>query len=338
MGMEIDFPGLEKGASVLSEKKLASAFIVTAVLVTLLGPLGISSIGAESTFRALPMDSLEMEAAWFERRVERSEPLSHEEGFRLLTMARSYLAFGLFDVSERWFLRLGQGDVDGFYEEPVFNGLLSCALGRGDWERAEELLSVDSSRIVELDENSVLRLIRHMVDEERHGAALGMINGICLDHRERATSNLVLYKGLLLRSMDRLVDASFHYEALLNAMKMPGSLHPSVVAVEHEIRQGAADCAFLLNDRLRARRHYRSLSTCVHTEQRNWARFQLAQLDMLDNGYEEAAEVFASLGPDSIPEPMSAWAVYLCEHASTMKIHAEMLPDNRPKVEMDEEN
>ncbi len=320
----------------MSEKKLASAFIIAAVMVTLLGPLGIHNSDADA-FRSLPIDSLEMEAAWFEKRIEGAEPLSHEEGFRLLTMARSYLALGLFDIAESWFLRLAAGDADGFYEEPVFNGLLQSALGRGDWTRAEELLGVDSAKIAELDEHAVLRMIRHMVDEGRNLQALDLLDGICLDNRESAFANLVLYKGLLLRSMDRLEDASFHYEALLNGMKSPGMLHPSVHAEEHQILQGAADSAFLLNDRLRARRHYGELSRSVHTELRNWAKFQLAQLDMLDNGYEQAAEVFASMGPDSIPDPMNAWAIYLREHTETMKVHSELLPDNRPNVEVEEE-
>jgi len=51
---------------------------------------------------------------------------------------------------------------------------------------------------------------------------------------------------------------------------------------------------------------------------------------MLDNGDEAAETVFTDIGPDSLWEPASNWAVYLREHASTMKKYRSLLPDNRP--------
>jgi len=334
--MEIDFPAREKGESVLSEKQTDRVIRIAILLAILLGgPLKPAAV----PFRALPMDSLESEAAFFQSRLAASEktlapkPLSVEDRFRLLTLARSYQAQGLYEISESWFRKLGEYDPGHDYEDAVFNGMLQCALCRGDWDRAERMLGLDNRRGIELDESSVLRLVGHLKSEKRRARALEILDGIFAEPALNGTARLMLAKGTLLRESGRLQEAADFYENILNRMKVADSVHTTILAREDEIRRAAADCAFLLNDRLHARSYYALLEGSSRSDIRNWARFQLAQLDMLDNGYRQAESVFASFGPDSLSSSMSAWAVYLREHARKMQSFVDLLPDNRPPGE-----
>jgi len=290
-----------------------------------------STIGG---YRALPLSVLEEESSRLGDllKADPSRELAGVELFKLLTLARSYLAYGLYKEAEGWFIQLSAADREGLYEEPIFNGLLLSAIGQGDWPRAEELISMEGRPSMEIDNAAFMRLLRHMADQGQQLAALELIDGLSMRDESRLTLSVLAYKGFLLREMGLLSEASDFYESMLERLSEPDALHPSVAAGEDLFLLGAADTAFLMNERIRARLRYGELFWSEDVENRNWARFQLAQLDMLDNGYEAAEAAFARIGPDSLWDPASSWAVFLREHTSAMKTYSEVLRDNRPPL------
>ncbi len=240
--------------------------------------------------------------------------------YRTVAVARGYLQLGLYEQADTWYERLSNLDGEGLFSEAVFHGRLSVAAGKGDLDRVHSLLSEQREGIAEPDGELLIRVLDQFADGGHWDRVETLIAG-CQEQYfgEKPPAMILLLKGRSLRRQGRLAEAVFHFESLLNDLKVPSALHPSLLEQKDRIVQAAADCSFLLNDRMRARQLYRELLASKDPGYMAWGRFQLAQLDMLANEYEQAEEAFRIVSADTLGLRIGDWAGVLAEHCAAMK-------------------
>ncbi|MDP6418813.1 MAG: hypothetical protein QF492_03815 [Candidatus Krumholzibacteria bacterium] len=257
-----------------------------------------------------------------------SEDASMEDLYALLAISRSYSELQLFKEAGEWFTHLENQDRESLFSSAVSNGRLACALGLREDDQVKKILL--SGHEADLDDELIGESLALLFERDQQKVCLDILDIYSRKDVKTQGPAYLLQRGRILRNSGHLAEASFHYESLLNALKVPGSLAKGVAAHTDDFLQGAADCAFLMNERLRARRHYGDLLG-INSTHHAWARFQLAQLDMLDNGYGKAESAFESLEPEELNKETHDWASLLQKHSGSLKVYDKELPDHSPR-------
>lgn len=251
--------------------------------------------------------------------------------YRAVTVARGYLQLGLYEEASDWYERLAAVDREGLFADAVFHGRLSVAAGTNDLDQLNELIRNQNGAIEDPDLDLLYGVCQQIAGGGDYAQVISMIESTRDLFGEKPPANILLLEGRALRREGRLVESVYHFERLLNALKVPSSVHPSLVEQKARLIQSAADCSFLMNDRLRARQLYRELLKDEDPVYRAWGRFQLAQLDMLANDYEGAQHGFMQVSADSLDLRIEDWAQTLADHCRVMRNHERFYVDTSPK-------
>jgi tetratricopeptide (TPR) repeat protein len=251
--------------------------------------------------------------------------------FRTLAVARGYLQLGLYEDAQGWFEHLAAIDSDSLLTDAIFDGRLASAVGLGSLDSLGLLMDEYGQGLERPDPVVMARALSLVGRGGRWDEAETLVDRALTCYGDRPPAELVYLKGRVLRRQGRLSEAVQHFERQLNAMRVPSAVDSTVVAQRARFIQGAADCSFLLNDRLHARALYGRLLGEDDPWYAAWGRFQLAQLDMLDSAYEEAMTGFIGVAGDSIGARFCDWAQDLAEHCAVMRQYRQYLIDTSPR-------
>lgn len=251
--------------------------------------------------------------------------------FRTLAVARGYLQLGLYEDAGNWFEHLANIDRDSLLTDAIFDGRLASAVGLGKLDSLGLLMDEYGQGLERPDPAVMARALSLVGRGGRWDEAETLVDRSLAWYGDRPPAEIVYLKGRVLRRQGRLSEAVQHFERQLNAMRVPSAVDSSVVAQRARFIQGAADCSFLLNDRLHARALYGRLLVEDDPWYAAWGRFQLAQLDMLDSAYEEAMTGFLGVANDSIGARFCDWANDLAEHCAVMRQYRQYLSDTSPR-------
>jgi tetratricopeptide (TPR) repeat protein len=257
-----------------------------------------------------------------EHKAERADSSARSEQlYQVLTVARGYLELGLYAQADYWFERLEALDGEGLFEEAIFHGRLSSLAGKGRLDSLAVLLGAREGALVEEDAQLLVALLVQIGRLGRWGEVESLINQSLPLFGAKPPASVVYLQGRALRRQGRLADAVFHFETQINALKVPDSVHPTFRGARTRFIQGAADCSFLLNDRMRARSHYAQLMEEDDLFYSSWGRFQTAQLDMLGSEYERAAVGFERVAGLGMGLSIEDWSEKLAKHCEAMREH-----------------
>lgn len=240
-----------------------------------------------------------------------------------LSVARGYLELGLHAEASEWYERVENLDGTGLFGAALFHGRLTMAAQSGDADSLEAIITTYGDQVENPDVELLVSALTNVgragswEDVDRLAKSSMALFG------EQAPSELVYLQGRALRRQGQLVEAIYHFERQLNAMKVPAAVHPSLLEQKGRFLRAAADCSFLMNDRLRARGLYQRLIKDGDAGQREWGQFQVAQLDMLANDYQRAEATFRALAFDTLGTLAEAWAGALAEHCLEMRAYQE---------------
>ncbi len=238
-----------------------------------------------------------------------------------LSIARGYLKLGLNDQAGEWYERLENLEGAELFGDAIFHGRLTMAANSADPDSIATILENYTGTVEDPDPEL---LVEAFTSVGRSGAwkEVGqLVKSSLALYGDKIPGDLLFLQGRSLRREDRLIEAVYHFERQLNAMKVPDAVHPSLLAQRGRFLRAAADCSFLMNDRLRARGLYQQLIEEGDARQREWGRFQIAQIDMLANDYARAERVFREIASDSLGTLAEVWAESLAEHCMEMRAH-----------------
>lgn len=241
----------------------------------------------------------------------------------VLSVARGYQELGLADAATAWYERLENLNGASFFADAMFHGRFELALqGASSSEALSLLIDSYAEQIADPDATLLTRAFTGVGRRGDWAAAGRLVERSLALYTGPVPADLLYLQGRALRRENRLGEALMHFEQQLAALAAPETVHPTLIAQRPRFLRAAADCAFLMNDQLRARGLYSQLvfDEEADPEQRQWGRFQLAQMDMLANAYAEAEISFRGIAADSLGTLAGQWAVSLAEHCAAMKI------------------
>lgn len=240
----------------------------------------------------------------------------------VLSVARGYQELGLASDATAWYERLENLNGASFFADAIFHGRFELAMqGENSGEALALLLDSYGDQIADPDATLLARAFTGVGRQGDWAAAGRLVERSLALYTGPVPADLLYLQGRVLRRENRLSEALMHFEQQLAALAQPETVHPTLIAQRPRFLRAAADCAFLMNDQLRARGLYSQLvfDEEADDEQRQWGRFQLAQMDMLDNAYAEAELSFRRIVTDSLGTLAGQWAVALAEHCAAMK-------------------
>ena len=241
--------------------------------------------------------------------------------YRAVSVARGYLQLGLYEEAAGWYERLEGLDTQGLFRESILDGKLTIAASRGDVDSLSVLLARFGGAARETGGDALLRIFARLGNDGHWDLLATLIGDNMALFGDRPPADLLYLKGRALRRGGRLAEAVFHFESQLNALKVPAAVHPSLVEQAPRFLQAAADCSFLINDRLRARQLYQQLLQAKAPGYAAWGLFQIANLNMLSNAYAKAEEDYRAVAADSTGGALQAWAEDLAKHCAGMSAH-----------------
>lgn len=248
-----------------------------------------------------------------------------------LSIARGYLKLGLHEQAEAWYERLDNLEGSELFGDAIFHGRLAMAAASADADSIADIIKNHAGNVEDPDPEI---LVEAFTSVGRSGAwkEVGRLVKSSLSlYGDKVPGDLLFLQGRSLRREDRLIEAVYHFERQLNAMKVPDAVHPSLLAQKGRFLRAAADCSFLMNDRLRARGLYQQLIEEGDAQQSEWGRFQIAQIDMLANDYTRAERVFREIASDSLGTLAELWAASLAEHCREMRAHRQYYVSFSPR-------
>ncbi|MBM4118459.1 hypothetical protein FJ251_12135 [bacterium] len=240
----------------------------------------------------------------------------------VLSVARGYQELGLAEAATAWYERLENLNGASFFADAIFHGRFELALqGASSSEALSLLIDSYAEQIADPDATLLTRAFTGVGRRGDWAAAGRLVERSLALYAGPVPADLLYLQGRVLRRENRLAEALMHFEQQLAALAAPETVHPTLIAQRPRFLRAAADCAFLMNDQLRARGLYSQLvfDDEADPEQRQWARFQLAQMDMLANAYAEAEISFRGIVADSLGTPAGQFFVFIAEHCAAMK-------------------
>ncbi|MCP4548739.1 MAG: hypothetical protein GY835_19955 [bacterium] len=259
------------------------------------------------------------------------EDVTTRDLYRTVSIARGYLELELFDEAGEWFLRLEELDTNNLFSDAIFNGRVAIAAGRGDIDSMQTLIRLKDENVENPDMDQIVAVYTE-IGKSGKWELLEEVIANTLPFFGGKPPAMVLYlQGRAMRRQGKLPEAVFHFERMLNRMKIPESVNPDMIASKSMFIQAAADCSFLMNDRNRARRHYSTLIDSEHPEYRSWGVFHIAQLDMLENKYERAEAGFKLIAAEQTGMRIEGWAEQLAAHCAKMQKYARYYVNNGPR-------
>lgn len=270
--------------------------------------------GADSIARAITilLPELEARVGQLQGRVDSQDMAA------VLSVARGYQELGLHDQATAWYERLENLEDADLFADAIFNGRLELAMHEADNAALAAVIANYSERVAEPDATLLARALTGVGrrgDWEEVGRLLEASLALYAD---QVPADLVYLQGRVYRRENRLGEAVAHFERQLAAMDAPGAVHPTLLAQRGRFLRGAADCAFLMNDQLRARGFYQRLILEGEREEQEWGHFQIAQMDMLASDYAQAESSFRRIAADSLGTLAEGWAASLAEHCAAM--------------------
>jgi hypothetical protein len=321
--MELVFPGPTQEA----ELKSSHALILLIFLALGLGQMPdssraeLSSANVVATSDSLPeraitilMPELQAKAAGVDSSAD-----AHDL-YRTVSVARGYLKLGLYDDAATWYNKLERLDGGGLFAESLLDGKMTIAASSGEIEGVLALMDEYGGRVEKTDGEQLLKAFEQICRNGQWQLVETLISKNMKIFGKKPPADLLYLQGRALRRQNRLAEAVFHFEAQINSLKVPASVHPSLVEQAPRFLQAAADCSFLINDRLRARQLYQQLLKAKDPSYQSWARFQVAQLNMLANAYELAETGYRTVAADSTGWIIEEWAAELAAHCANMSL------------------
>jgi hypothetical protein len=278
------------------------------------GPAAATAAGADSIARAITILLPELEA----RVGQLHGSVDSQDMAAVLSVARGYQELGLHDQATAWYERLENLEDADLFADAIFNGRLELAMREADNAALAAVIANYSERVAEPDATLLARALTGVGrrgDWEEVGRLLEASLALYAD---QVPADLVYLQGRVYRRENRLGEAVAHFERQLAAMAAPDAVHPTLLAQRSRFLRGAADCAFLMNDQLRARGFYQQLILEGEREEQEWGHFQIAQMDMLASDYAQAESSFRRIAADSLGTPAERWAASLAEHCAAM--------------------
>lgn len=288
-----------------------------------------SAVVEENSDRAITIVLPELE-----RKLENAEPGETQDLVGALSIARGYVQLGLHDEAAAWYERLDDLEGSELFGDAIFNGRLEMAVGSGDPDSLESIIRDYGDRVEDPDEELLVEAFTGVGRNVGWKEVGKLVKASLSLYGDKVPGDLLFLQGRSLRRQNRLLEAVYHFERQLNAMKVPDAVHPSLITQRDRFIRAAADCSFLMNDRLRARGFYQQLIEEGDDYHREWGRFQIAQIDMLANDYIGAGRVFREIAADSLGTLAEVWAQSLAEHCQEMRAHRQyyVTSSPRPKV------
>ncbi len=285
-----------------------------------------SVVDEESTDRAITILLPELE-----RKLETIESGETQDLVGALSIARGYMQLGLHDEAAAWYDRLEDLEGSNLFGDAIFNGRLEMAVGSGNPDSLESIIREYGSSVEDPDEELLVEAFTSVGRNVGWKEVGRLVKASLALFGDKAPGDLLFLEGRSLRRQNRLLEAVYHFERQLNAMKVPGAVHPSLLDQRSRFVRAAADCSFLMNDRLRARGLYQQLVEEGDPYYREWGRFQIAQIDMLANDYVGAGRVFREIAADSIGTLAEVWAQSLANHCQEMRAHSQYYVTSSPR-------
>jgi tetratricopeptide (TPR) repeat protein len=285
-----------------------------------------SAVEENSSDRAITILLTELE-----RKLENVEGAETQDLVGALSIARGYMQLGLHDVAAAWYERLEDLEGSDLFGDAIFNGRLEMAAGSGDPDSLAAIIQEYGASVDDPDETLLVEAITSVGRNVGWKEVGSLVKASLTLYGDKVPGDLLFMQGRALRRENRLLEAVYHFERQLNAMKVPDAVHPSLLSQRNRFIRAAADCSFLMNDRLRARGFYQQLIEEGDDYHREWGRFQVAQIDMLANDYVGAGRVFREIAADSLGTLAEIWAQSLAEHCQEMRAHRQYYVTSSPR-------
>lgn len=291
---------------------------------------GLAFAASDSTDRAITIVLPELE----QKVGDLEEGAEPQDLVGALSVARGYLELGLMGEADEWYSRVENLEGAELFGDAIFNGRLAMAASSGDPDSLAGILANYGDQVEEPD-GELLASAFTSVGRSGNWRAVGdLIRSSLALYGDKLPGDLLFLEGRVLRRENRLIEAVYHFERQLNAMKVPDAVHPTLLEQRPRFLKAAADCSFLLNDRLRARGLYQQLLSEGNPVQREWGRFQIAQIDMLANDYLHAEKSFRAIAGDSLGTLAELWAGSLANHCRRMRDHQQYYVGARPQTKV----
>lgn len=249
-----------------------------------------------------------------------------------LSVARGYQKLGLYEEASKWYERLEHLNGAELFADAIFNGRLAMAVGSGDADSLRAIILQGGPNVADPDATLLTRAFTEVGRRGDWNQVGELVKTSLSLYGDKVPADLLYLQGRALRRQNRLAEAVLHFERQLNAMKVPDAVHPSVLSQKGRFLRAAADCSFLMNDQLRARGLYQRLAVEGEPNEREWGRFQIAQMDMLANDYPRAERVFRAIAADSLGTLAELWAAPLAQHCAEMQAQSKYYVSSSPRL------
>ncbi len=287
-----------------------------------------STVGDDASDRAITILLPELE-----RRLDKVEDdVDTQDLVGALSIARGYMQLGLHDKAAEWYERLEDLEGSELFGDAIFNGRLEMAVGSGDPDSLESIIMEYGESVDSPDEALLVEAFTGVGRNVGWKEVGRLVLASLSLYGDKVPGDLLFLQGRTLRRENRLLEAVYHFERQLNAMKVPDSVHPSLLKQRSRFIRAAADCSFLMNDRLRARGLYNELIDEGDDYHQEWGRFQIAQIDMLANDYVGAGRIFREIAADTLGTLAEIWAQPLADHCQEMRAHSEYYVTSSPRL------
>jgi tetratricopeptide (TPR) repeat protein len=270
--------------------------------------------GADSIARAITILLPQLEA----KVGQLAGSVNTQDMAAVLSVARGYQELGLHEQATAWYERLENLEDRDLFADAIFNGRLELAMTEASDAALASVIANYAEHVAEPDATLLARALTGVGRRGSWEEAGRLLEASLALYRDQVPADLLYLQGRVDRRENRLGEAVDHFERQLAAMAEPGAVHPTLLEQRGRFLRGAADCAFLMNDQLRARGLYQRLAVEGDAVEQEWGHFQLAQIDMLASDYAQAEHSFRRIAADSLGTLAELWAASLAEHCAAM--------------------